>query len=99
MPHTARVKGSLARYLMSHPHPGLRRRLGVLRQTPYPPGSRSIDADPEHFPLSEKFTDLRVFIYGTNQNAIIYTYDSADLTLTAELAVVDGRIVPETELD
>ena len=94
MPHTARVRGPLARYLLNHPNPALRRRLAILRLTPFPPGSRSLDADAEWASLSQRFPDVRGFVYGTSQNALVYTYDSAQDCVTAEFAIVAGEIVP-----
>jgi hypothetical protein len=48
----------------------------------------------EWHPFGERFPNLRVFIYGTNENALIYTYDRSSNVLTLELAVRNGRIVP-----
>jgi hypothetical protein len=94
MPYTARVRGSLARYLLAHPHAGLRRRLSVLRRTPFPPGSRSLHADAAWYPVADRFPSVQAYIYGTNHDALIYTYDTTAGVVTAELAVVDGSIVP-----
>lgn len=93
MPYTARVKAPLARYLLSQPNPDLRRRIAILRQTPFPPGSRALAADDEWHDLSDAFSDYRAFIYGTNDNALVYTYDGGTETLSVELAVVRGSVV------
>ena len=93
MPYTARVKASLARYLLAAPNADLRRRIGILRQTPFPPGSRALATDDEWHDLGDSFSDYRAFIYGTNDNALVYTYDSVTQTLSIELAVVGGSIV------
>ncbi|HEU5073592.1 MAG TPA: hypothetical protein VFU02_05455 [Polyangiaceae bacterium] len=39
------------------------------------------------------FSDYRAFIYGTNDNALVYTYDSVTQILSIEFAVVEGSIV------
>lgn len=93
MPYTARVKASLARYLLAEPNPDLRRRIAILRQTPFPPGSRALATDDEWHDLDESFSAHRAFIYGTNDNALVYTYDGNTETLSIELAVVDGSVV------
>jgi hypothetical protein len=94
MPYTVRVSGTLARYLLSHPHQALRRRLSVLRLTPFPPGSRSLHADAAWYPIASRFPNLQGFVYGTNLNALIYTYDAASETATVRPAIVAGAIVP-----
>lgn len=93
MPYTARVKASLARYLLAEPNPDLRRRIVILRQTPFPPGSRAMATDDEWHDLGESFSDYRAFIYGTNDNALVYTYDGRTETLSIELAIVQGSVV------
>lgn len=62
MPYTARVEASLARYLLAEPNPDLRRRITILRQTPFPPGSRALATDDEWHDLGESFSDIRAFI-------------------------------------
>lgn len=94
MPYTVRVRGALARYLLGHPHPGLRRRLSVVRITPFPPGSRSLQADAAWHPLANRFPNLQAFVYGTNHDALIYTYDPVSETATVRLAIVGGSVVP-----
>lgn len=93
MPYTARVRASLARYLLTAPNADLRRRIAILRQTPFPPGSRALATDDEWHGLEESFTRHRAFIYGTNDNALVYTYDGSTETLSIELAVVEGSVV------
>ena len=93
MPHTARVRASLARYLMSEPNADLRRRIGILRQNPFPPGSRSLATDEEWHTIADQFPTLRGFIYGSNTSALVYTYNGETQLLSIELAVVDGVMV------
>ncbi len=87
MPFTARVRSSLARYLLAHPHPSLRRRLSVLKLTPFPPGSRSLHADAAWHSLADRFPNLQAFVYGTNHDAFVYTYDPTSEALMVELAI------------
>lgn len=94
MPYTVRVSASLARYLLRHPHQGLRRRLSVLRRTPFPPGSRSLHADAAWYSLASRFPGLQAFAYGTNHDALIYTYEPASETLTVRLAIVERIALP-----
>ena len=93
MPYTARLKASLARYLLAAPNPDLRRRIAVLRKTPFPLGSRALTTDDNWHDLGESFSDYRAFIYGTNDNALVYTYDDRTETLSIELAIVQGAVV------
>jgi hypothetical protein len=93
MPYTARVRASLARHLLAEPSQDLRRRIAVLRQTPFPPGSRALTTDDEWHDLDESFSTHRAFIYGTNDNALVFTYDGKTQTLSIELAIVDGCLV------
>jgi hypothetical protein len=94
MPYTARVSAPLARHLLGHPHAGLRRRLSVLRLTPFPPGSRSLQAGDAWNTVAARFPSLQGFVYGTNHDALIYTYEPSTETPTVRLAIVDGWIVP-----
>jgi hypothetical protein len=93
MPHTVRVRASLARYLLAKPDDDLRRRIGVLRQTPFPPGSRSLNVDDEWHLLADAFPSLRGFIYGPDESAIVYVYDPDEQLLSIELAILEGRVV------
>jgi len=93
MPYTARVKAALARYLLAAPNADLRRRIGILRQTPFPPGSRALASDEEWHGLEESFATHRAFSYGTNHNALVYTYDGSTETLAIELAIIEGSAV------
>jgi hypothetical protein len=68
--------------------------LSILRLTPFPPGSRSLDADAAWHPVASRFPGVQAFVYGTNHDALIYTYLPASETLTVRLAIVDGMIVP-----
>lgn len=61
---------------------------------PFPPGSRSLDADADWHALAGKFPSRRAFIYGTRRRALVYTYDGATDTLKVELAIVDGVLRP-----
>ena len=94
MPHTARVRSALADHLLANPHPDLRRRLSVLRLTPFPPGSRALHADAEWHRIVPPFPGLRAYVYGTNRDALVYTYDGPTDVLVVQLAIVDGRVVP-----
>jgi hypothetical protein len=94
MPYTVRVSAPLARYLLSHPHRGLRRRLSVLRLTPFPPGSRSLHADAAWYLLARRFPNMQAFVYGTNRDAVVYTYEPATETLTVRLAIIDATVIP-----
>ena len=93
MPHTARVRAAVARYLLSEPNAGLRRRIAILRQNPFPPGSRSLTADDDWHILGEEFPTVRAFVYGSNDNAVVYTYDGREQVVSIEFAIVDGVIV------
>ena len=95
MPYTVRVSADLARHLLGHPHAGLRRRLSALRLTPFPAGSRSLHADDAWNAVATRFPSLQGFVYGTNHDALIYTYEPSTETLTVRLAITDGVIVPE----
>jgi hypothetical protein len=68
--------------------------LSVLRLTPFPPGSRSLRSDAAWYSLTTRFPGLQAFIYGTNHDAVVYTYDATHEVLTVQLAIVDGTIVP-----
>jgi hypothetical protein len=95
MPGTAtRVNPALAAYLLAHPDHELRRRLAILRTIPFPPGSRSLDADADWHALTARFPEHRAFLYGTPRRALVYTYDSRTDVLVVELAVVDGQLRP-----
>jgi len=94
MPYTVAIRGALARYLLSTPNPAIRRRLAVLRLHPFPPGSRSLGADPEWEALSERFQGRGGFLYGTNDDALVYTLDHARSRIVVEFAVVGGELVP-----
>jgi hypothetical protein len=93
MPYTVRVRASLARHLLSQPNDDIRRRLGILRQIPLPPGSRSLAADDGWHVLAETFSDVQGHIYGSNENALVYTYDSRRQIVSVELAIVDGKVL------
>ena len=90
MPHTTRVEPALARYLLAHPDPDLRRRVAVLHGQPFPPGSRALAADAEWHALGAAFPGRAAFVYGTAQRALLYTYRAATETLIIVRAVVDG---------
>ena len=95
MPHTASVRRALAEYLLAHPDADLRRRLSVLRLTPFPPGSRALDADEEWHRIGTRFPDLRAYVYGTSHDALVYIYDRSRERLVVQLAIVDGQLVPD----
>jgi hypothetical protein len=94
MPHTARARKSVAVYLLQQPNEALRRRLAILKATPYPPGSRSLRTDADWQALSSRFPGLDAFIYGTSVDALVYTYDATRQLVVIELAIVDGEILP-----
>jgi len=94
MPYTVRVRGRLARYLLANPNEDLRRRLSMLRGTPYPPGSHALPTDEDWAHLVERFEDLTVMIYGSSAEAVVYTYDAANSVAVVELAILDGRVLP-----
>lgn len=94
MPHTARARKSLAAYLIRQPNEDLRRRLAILKATPYPPGSRSLRADLDWQSLSRRFPGVDAFIYGTSSDALVYTYDAGRQLVVLEFAIVNGEIVP-----
>jgi len=93
MPYTVRVRGPLARYLLAHPNEDLRRRLSMLRGTPYPQGSHALLTDVEWSHLASRFEGLTVMVYGTSIEAVVYTYDSAQNLAVVELAIIDGQVV------
>jgi len=93
MPHTTRVRAPLGRYLLAQRDDDLRRRIAILRQWPFPPGSRSLNADGDWHELSESFPDLQGFIYGTNDSAVVYTYEASRELLSIELAIRHGVII------
>ena len=95
MPHTASVRRALAEYLLAHPDAELRRRLSVLRLTPFPPGSRALDADAEWHRIGSRFPELRAYVYGTNHDALVYTYDRSTESLVVQLAIINGQVVPD----
>lgn len=94
MPYTVAIRGALARYLLSKPNPGIRRRLAVLRLHPFPPGSRSIASDPGWEALASRLPEIEGYLYGTNDDALVYTLDREDRRIVVQLAIVDGRIIP-----
>jgi len=93
MPHTTRVRAKLARYLLGRDLPDLRRRLSVLRVTPYPPGSRALASDEEWATVAILFPDRFGFVYGSGDSALVYSYDAERNLLLVEFAAVDGALV------
>ena len=94
MPYTVRVRGPLARYLLANPNEDLRRRLSMLRGTPYPPGSHALQTDEDWAHLAERFEGLTVIIYGSSADAVVYTYDAAKSLAVVELVILDGNVFP-----
>jgi hypothetical protein len=94
MPYAVAIRGPLARYLLASPNPALRRRLGVLRNHPIPPGSRSLASDPQWQGLESRFPGRTPYLYGTNSDALVYTVDSRRERLVVEFAIVGGVLVP-----
>ena len=93
MPHTVRVRASLAKHLLSSGDQDLRRRIGILRELPFPPGSRSLAADDELHELATEFPARIPFVYGSADNALVYTYDSSEQVVRIEFAIAGGQIV------
>jgi len=60
---------------------------------PFPPGSRSLAADEEMHDLAIEFPRRTPFVYGSTENALVYTYDSSEEVVRVEFAITDGRIV------
>lgn len=94
MPYVVRVRGPLARYLLAHPNEDLRRRLSMLRGTPYPPGSHALATDAEWDHLAGRFEGLTVMIYGTSVEAVVYTYSSTQNLAFVELGILESKVVP-----
>jgi hypothetical protein len=93
MPYTVRVRATLARYLLGVAYPDLRRRIDILRANPFPPGSRSLDADADWGEFAQAFPTKQGFVYGSRESAIVYTYEARTSTLLVEFAVRAGRVV------
>jgi hypothetical protein len=93
MPLTVRVRASLATHLLAIGDEGLRRRIGILRDMPFPPGSRSLAADEDWQSWAAEFRGRRAFVYGSFDNAVVYTYDSSTETLLVEFGVTAGQVV------
>ena len=77
MRHTTRVRADLARYLLRHGNPELRRRIAILRETPYPPGSHSLAASEEWQDMQEPLPQHRAFNYGAADSAVVFTCETA----------------------
>jgi hypothetical protein len=71
----------------------LRRRIGILREHPFPPGSRSLGADEDWQDLAVEFSGKRAFVYGSLESALVCTYDSSKHVLLVEFGVTSGRVV------
>jgi hypothetical protein len=96
MPHTTRIRARLARHLLLHPNHELRRRIGILREMPFPPGSCSLAASDEWEALQQVVpAEKQGFIYGAADNAVVYTYQASSEELSVELAIVHGQLVGE----
>jgi hypothetical protein len=93
MPHTVRVRASFGRHLLASGDLDLRRRVEILREAPFPPGSRSIAADADLDDITAPLAGKRAFVYGSRESALVYTYDSATAVLEIEFGVTDGRVV------
>jgi hypothetical protein len=94
MPPIRRIDPLLARYVVAHPDAELRRRWLTLRDTPLPLGARALAADADWYALAARFPGRRVYLYGTSDRGLVYTYDAATDTLRIELAIVDGAVRP-----
>jgi hypothetical protein len=94
MLYTAKVRASLAEYLLENPNPNLRRRLSILRSVPFPPGSRSLASDATWHSVTRRFPGLQAYVYGTSQDALVYTYDGGRQLLVVEFAILEGVLLP-----
>ena len=93
MPHTTRVRADLARHLLSEPNDDLRRRISILRETPYAPGCHALAASEEWRELQMLLPDQQGFIYGASESALVFTYDSRANVVTILFGIVDGALV------
>jgi len=94
MRHTTRLRAELARYLLATPNDGLRRRVAILRETQYPPGSYSLAASVDWEALQVLLSNQQQgFIYGGADNALVFTYDARANLVTILFGIVDGVIV------
>lgn len=93
MPHTTRVRAQLARYLLRYGNADLRRRIAILRGTPYPPGSHSLAASEDWQRLQQSFPHHRAFVYGDADSAVIFTYEATSNVVSIVFAIVGGEIV------
>ena len=93
MRHTVRVRATLGRHILASGDRELRRRVDVLRDVPFPPGSRSIAADADLPDLTLILAGKRAFVYGSRESALVYTYESATAVLAIEFGVSDGQLV------
>lgn len=94
MPFTLRIRGSLARYLLNNPDAELRRRLAILRQNPFPLGSRALESDASWHEIAARLPDVQTYIYGTDERALVFSVDSQRNILLVEFAIVDRTPVP-----
>ena len=63
---------------------------------PFPPGSYSLAASEEWEALRQVVpAEKQGFVYGTADNAIVYTYQASSNELSVELAIVQGELVGE----
>jgi hypothetical protein len=94
MPHTVRVRATLGRHLLASGDRELRRRVEILRDVPFLPGSRSITADADMPDVTAILASRkRAFVYGSRESALVYTYDSATGVLAIEFGVSYGQVV------
>jgi hypothetical protein len=54
-----------------------------------------LHADEAWHEIAERFPGLTAYVYGTNDDALIYTYDTIRGVLNVELAIVSGHLVPD----
>jgi hypothetical protein len=66
--------------------------MAILRETPYPPGSYALAASEDWQELRALLPDQQGFIYGTADNALVFTYDSRASVVTVFFAIVEGAI-------
>jgi hypothetical protein len=59
----------------------------------FPPGSHSLGSDEDWHRLGHRFPSLHGFIYGSNESAVVYTYDAGSQVLSIELIIRDGQTI------
>jgi hypothetical protein len=75
------------------------RGIAILRERAFPPGSRSLVTDDQLHDLAPEFRARTPFVYGSAENAVVYTYDSSEGVVRIEFAIIDGQIVGRAPRD